>query len=114
MSGKPNGKLIPVPRGDSIPLDKDTLVLGREKSCDVPLRFPNVSHRHAQLSFQQGFWYIRDLNSTNGIKVNGERVVYKLLQPKDEIAIGGHIYKIRYDPPDLPERATGQDETVFP
>jgi adenylate cyclase len=110
MSGRLNGKLFPLPNGDPILLVKDTLVLGRQKSCDIPLRFPNVSHQHAQLLFQQGYWYIRDLNSTNGIKVNGERVVYKLLQPKDEIAIGGHIYKIRYDPPAPWEEAADEGD----
>ena len=51
------------------------------------MRFPNVSGIHAQLTFQDGYWYIRDLNSTNGIKVNGMRVQEKMLHPGDEISI---------------------------
>jgi adenylate cyclase len=99
MSDHPDGKLIPLPHGDPIPLLRDSLVLGRRESCDIPLRFPNVSQEHAQLVFHAGNWYIRDLNSTNGIKVNGCRVIQKLLAPNDEITIGRRRYMIKYDPP---------------
>jgi pSer/pThr/pTyr-binding forkhead associated (FHA) protein len=95
---QPNGQLIPR-HGDPIPLWQDFLVLGRRESCDIPLRFPNVSQEHAQLVFHKGYWYIRDLNSTNGIKVNGCRVIIKQLWPNDEITIGKRGYRISYSPP---------------
>ena len=50
------------------------MTLGRRESCDVPLQFPNISGVHCELSFRDGYWSIKDLNSTNGIKVNGMRV----------------------------------------
>jgi adenylate cyclase len=97
MSLEAKGELVPVGGGDAIPLIRDTLVLGRRESCDIPLRFPNVSGLHCELSFRDGYWYIRDLNSTNGIKVNGIRVQLKLLHPNDEITIAKRRYQIRYD-----------------
>ena len=46
-----------------------------------------------------GYWYIRDCNSTNGLKVNGVRVQEKLLHPKDKLTIGKREYTIRYELP---------------
>jgi adenylate cyclase len=99
MSLEVNGELVPVGGGDPIPLIRDNLVLGRRETCDIPLRFPNISGRHAELQFRNGYWYIKDLNSTNGIKVNGNRVQEKILHPKDEISIGKRLYTIQYEPP---------------
>src|ERR1700682_3229050 len=73
MSCKGNGELIPVGGGDAIPLIRDTLSMGRRESCDICLRFANVSGLHCEMTFQDGYWLIKDMGSTNGIKVNGTR-----------------------------------------
>ena len=74
--------------------------MGRRESCDVPLRFPDISGRHCQLAFKGGYWYIKDLGSTNGVKVNGTRVLNKLLHPNDEITIGRRRrYTLQYELP---------------
>jgi adenylate cyclase len=96
MSFLGKGELVPVGGGDAIPLIRDTLTVGRRESCDVCLRFPNVSSVHCELSYRAGFWYVRDLNSTNGVKVNGTRVQRKLLHPGDELAIAKRRYRIQY------------------
>jgi len=49
-------------------------VLGRSRDADVMLEDPNVSRRHAELRPSGGSWTVRDLGSTNGVKVNGRRV----------------------------------------
>ena len=99
MSQLPNGELIPCGGGDNIPLIRETLTVGRRKACDIPLRLPNVSGLHCELSFHDGFWWIRDLGSTNGIKVNGVRVPRKLLQPQDTITIAKRNFTIEYTVP---------------
>jgi adenylate cyclase len=99
MSLEPNGELVPSGGGDNIPLIRESLTIGRRESCDICLRFPNVSGLHAQLTFQEGYWQIRDLGSTNGIKVNGVRVVSKLLHPNDEIIIAKRRYTIQFELP---------------
>jgi adenylate cyclase len=97
---QPNGELVPLGGGDSIPLVREVLTIGRRESCDVCMRYPDISSVHAQLTFQEGYWRIRDLNSTNGIKVNGARVLEKLLHPNDEISIGRRRkFKIEYELP---------------
>lgn len=99
MSFKANGELVPTGGGDNIPLIREKLSLGRRDTCDIPLRFPNVSGIHAELNFRDGYWYIRDCASTNGIKVNGVRVLEKMLHPKDRITIGKRDWIIKYELP---------------
>jgi adenylate cyclase len=107
MSFRPNGELVPVGGGDSIPLVREILTIGRRLSCDICLRFPNISGTHAQLTFEDGYWQIRDMGSKNGIKVNGIRVVAKLLHPNDEVSIGKRRYTIQYE---LPANHQAMDE----
>ena len=95
------GELLPKGGGDPVPLLKRTLLVGRRESCDIVLRFANVSAHHCQLSCQDGYWYVKDLNSKNGTKVNGMRVATKRLAPGDELAVAKHKYEIVYSPIDL-------------
>jgi adenylate cyclase len=91
------GQLIPCGGGDSIPLLAPKLLVGRRSSCDIKLDFPNVSSHHCELEFRAGHWHIRDLNSSNGIKVNGERTPEATLNPGDEISIAKHSFRIEYE-----------------
>lgn len=95
------GELVPIGGGDPIPLRKANLLVGRRESCDICLRFSNVSAHHAQLENHGGYWYVRDMNSRNGTRVNGTRVTEKRLDPGDELRIAKHKYKISYSPIDL-------------
>ncbi|MCI0680518.1 MAG: FHA domain-containing protein [Gemmataceae bacterium] len=94
-----NGRLVPVGGGDVIPLLRDHVTMGRRESCDVCLQFPNVSGLHCELTYKQGYWFIQDLGSTNGIKVNGTRVQKRALSPDDTITIAKRTYRIEYTPP---------------
>jgi pSer/pThr/pTyr-binding forkhead associated (FHA) protein len=96
MSFPDKGTLVPVGGGDAIPLIRDVLTMGRRESCDIPLRFPNVSGLHCELTFKDGYWSIRDMGSTNGIKVNGARVQKKVLHPGDTITIAKRSFTIEY------------------
>ncbi|MEM0927304.1 MAG: FHA domain-containing protein, partial [Planctomycetota bacterium] len=70
----PLGQLTPTGGGDPIPLLKDRLLVGRRGECDIQLKFNNVSGQHARMTLEQGYWFIRDLNSRNGVKVDGRPV----------------------------------------
>ena len=91
------GILNPCGGGDPIPLVRPKLLVGRRPSCDVVLAFANVSSHHCELEFKGGYWHIRDLGSSNGIKVNGERCTSKCLFPGDEVLISKHAFRIQYD-----------------
>lgn len=93
------GELIPVGGGDTVPLIRESLTVGRRDSCDVCLRFPNVSGVHCEFVYRDGYWYVRDLHSTNGVKVNGVRVQEKLLHPGDEVSIAKRRFTIHYELP---------------
>ncbi len=95
------GELIPVGGGDTIPLLKKTLLVGRRESCDIVLRFPNVSAHHCQLQIENGYWYIRDQKSRNGLKVNGTRYQERRLDPGDMLSISTHRYTVQYSPAEL-------------
>src|SRR5262245_55271574 len=98
MSFVANGELIPVGGGDTIPLIRPVLTIGRRESCDICVRQPNVSGLHCELTFRDGHWLLKDLGSTNGVKVNGIRVPKKVLHPGDVITIAKRNYTIEYTP----------------
>jgi adenylate cyclase len=110
MSPQVHGELLPLGGGDNIPLIRERLTLGRRESCDICTQFPNISGLHCELTFRNGYWYIRDLNSTNGVMVNGTRVTAKLLHPGDEVAIGKRRYTIQYNLP-ADQRALDEELT---
>jgi pSer/pThr/pTyr-binding forkhead associated (FHA) protein len=95
------GQLVPNGGGDPIPLNKDRLLIGRRESCDIVLRFPNVSGQHARMSLEQGYWFLKDLGSRNGTKVEGFRVDRKRLDPGVKISFAKHLYVIEYSPESL-------------
>ena len=69
-------------------LSGDSFVIGRSRECDLVLDDPNISRKHAELRQQNGSWTIRDLGSTNGIKLNGKRTPSGPLKAGDEITLG--------------------------
>ncbi len=96
MSNPIHGELVPVGGGDAIPLIRDVMTVGRRKSNDICLEFANVSSQHCEFTFKAGVWYVRDMRSQNGTKVNGERVAQRLVKPGDLIGISSHQFKIEY------------------
>ncbi len=109
---KVNGELVPAQGfgGDNIPLLRPVLTVGRRDSCDICLRFPNISGMHCQLTFTDGYWKVRDLGSTNGVKVNGTRYVEKMLRSGDEVAIGKRVYKIQYVMPSATSKLIEEED----
>ncbi|MBX9582125.1 MAG: FHA domain-containing protein [Gemmataceae bacterium] len=115
MSQEPLGELVPVGGGDAIPLMQEVMTIGRRQTCDIQLDFANISGTHAELSFRNGVWHIRDAGSTNGIKVNGERTLRRPLRPGDEISLAKRRYTIQYQlaPGTTLEDVFAEEEDVF-
>jgi pSer/pThr/pTyr-binding forkhead associated (FHA) protein len=63
-------------------------VIGRSKDCDLQLADPNISRRHAELRQEGTSYWIVDLDSTNGIEINGRRAKRAKLDPGDTVTIG--------------------------
>jgi predicted component of type VI protein secretion system len=75
--------------GRAVILGSEGAVLGRSRECDVVIDDENVSRRHAEVRPSGGSWIVRDLGSTNGVKVNGKRIDQaQSLRPGDRIELG--------------------------
>jgi pSer/pThr/pTyr-binding forkhead associated (FHA) protein len=86
--------LLSLSDGPSIVLDKPILLFGRHQECDVVLNSKKVSRRHCCLAQVNDYLVIRDLGSTNGIRINGEATREGRLQPGDEVTIGNFVYQV--------------------
>lgn len=94
----PLAELRPLDEGPLFYLRKPRVVLGRDRSCDLVLPFPDVSGHHCQLFVFGGWWYVKDLHTKNGIRVNGVPVTRKRLIPGDVLHVARHRFEVHYDP----------------
>ena len=69
-------------------ITKRVTVVGRSQGCDIRLADANISRRHAELRQQGTAYWIVDLDSTNGIEVNGARVERAKLADGDTVTLG--------------------------
>jgi pSer/pThr/pTyr-binding forkhead associated (FHA) protein len=83
--------------GKSFVIDRPRAVVGRSQRCDYVVADPNVSRRHFELQLRGADWFLTDLNSTNGVLVNGQRVKSSRLAPGDEIVVGTSSIKFDVD-----------------
>jgi predicted component of type VI protein secretion system len=90
-------QLLALTKGPSILLDKPILLLGRHPECDIQLDSRKVSRRHCCIAQVHDYLVVRDLGSTNGIRINGVRVIEGRLHGGDELTIGNHRYQVRWD-----------------
>jgi predicted component of type VI protein secretion system len=93
-------QLVALTGGPSIVLDKPILLLGRHPECDIQIDSRKISRRHCCIAQVGEYLVVRDLDSTNGIRINGDRVQEGKLHPGDELTIGNHRYQVAWD--DLP------------
>jgi pSer/pThr/pTyr-binding forkhead associated (FHA) protein len=70
------------------------MLVGRHTDADVRLQLPDVSRRHCRFVFADRRWQVFDLNSLNGIFVNGIRVRHCLLCHRDQVQIGGCTFEV--------------------
>ena len=69
-------------------VSKRRTVIGRSKDCDVQLTDTNVSRRHAEVRQEGTAFWVVDLDSTNGVEVNGRKVRRAKLDDGDTITLG--------------------------
>lgn len=92
-------QLIPMTGGAPITLTKPITVVGRSsRLCDLAVDHNSVSKLHCILVKTDGLIYMRDLGSTNGTRVNGQRVLRGALLPGDQISFSGAVYKVHLGP----------------
>jgi pSer/pThr/pTyr-binding forkhead associated (FHA) protein len=83
-----------------VPLIRDEISIGRKEGNTIRLTERNVSRRHARLLRQNGGTFLEDLNSYNGIKVNGSRIEGQVTVAEgDRIQIGDYMLALKLDQP---------------
>src|SRR5438874_11691872 len=90
-------QLVALTEGPSILLDKPILLLGRHPECDIQIDSRKISRRHCCIAQVGDYLVVRDLGSTNGIRINGVRVLEGRLRAEDELTIGGYRYRVSWD-----------------
>jgi len=87
-------RLVALDEGSDIPLDRTMVVVGRHPQCDARLDSLRVSRHHCCMTQDNGEVVVRDLGSTNGIRINGQRVEMGRLRPGDELSIAHIRYRL--------------------
>lgn len=99
------------------------ILIGRDRECGIRFSDKTVSRKHAVIWFNGKSWMVRDLNSTNGVLLNGERIFKAELKWNDCISVG--TCEIRFLGTDLQIRekeyaefrrlpGTAEREALFP
>ncbi|HUU43717.1 MAG TPA: FHA domain-containing protein, partial [Planctomycetota bacterium] len=88
-----------------VAIERADLVIGRETGCTLCLADPMVSRRHARLYRDPfGRWWLRDLDSRNGTRVNDAKITEQLIGLGDVIEIGPFVLRMR--------RASSSDDST--
>ena len=97
-------RLVALDEGPDILLDRAMVVVGRHPSCDTRLDSLRVSRHHCCMTHESGDVMVRDLGSTNGIRINGQRVEIGRVRPGDELSIAHIRYRL--------ENGQGHEQTI--
>ena len=97
-------RLVALDDGPDINLDRAMVVVGRHPSCDTRLDSLRVSRHHCCMTQENGEVMVRDLGSTNGIRINGQRVEIGRIRAGDELSIAHIRYRL--------ENGQGHEQTI--
>jgi pSer/pThr/pTyr-binding forkhead associated (FHA) protein len=86
--------LVLRPGGTAVELTRPDMLIGRHSDADVRLALPDISRRHCRMVYTSDRWQVFDLNSLNGVFVNGDRVQQATLDHGDILQIGGLTFAI--------------------
>src|SRR5437588_12810715 len=105
-------QLVPLDKGEAINITKEMTLVGRGEGCDLRLDHKSVSKLHCVLVKTDGLILLRDLGSTNGTRVNGQRVRRAALLPNDLLNIASLKFRVLFGAkllePVSPEERTQQ------
>lgn len=112
-------RLVLQPGGLSVELTRPDMLIGRHSDADIRLQLPDVSRRHCRFVFGAGRWQVFDLNSLNGLFVNGRKVRQSGLRDRDVLQIGSCTFQVGLPavPPENgrnPEQVLGSIANALP
>ena len=91
-------QLIPLDGTPVFDVGKDLTLVGRKEECDLRLDHKSVSKMHCVIVKTDGLLLLRDLGSTNGTRVNGQRVRRAALLPNDQLNIANYKFRVHLGP----------------
>ena len=74
--------------GLEVPLDRDWMVLGRGRGADVVIAESTISRAHVAIGYDEEGFFMQDLGSRNGTRVNGEPGARARLSDGDQLQLG--------------------------
>src|SRR5713226_7097195 len=89
-------QLVSLTDGPTLIVDKPILLIGRHPECDIQIDSRKISRRHCCIAQVADYLVIRDLGSTNGIRINGSRLLEGRLAEGDEVLIGASRYRVSW------------------
>lgn len=98
-------RLVSLTENPDIPLDKPIVLVGRHEECDVQINSRKISRKHCCIAQVNDYVVVRDLFSTNGLRINGERVEEGSLHVGDELSIAHFRYQVALGQKDAPTSA---------
>jgi pSer/pThr/pTyr-binding forkhead associated (FHA) protein len=87
-------RLVALTGEPDILVDRALVVVGRHPQCDVRIDSIRVSRRHCCMTEVDGEVLVRDLGSTNGIRINGMKLTSGRVRPGDELSIAHVRYRL--------------------
>ena len=87
-------RLVLQPSGMVLEVNEPDVVVGRHSEAGLRLPLADISRRHCRLTFKAGVWHVADMNSLNGVQVNGESVLEATLEHGDTLRIGGFTFGV--------------------
>lgn len=104
-------KLLALDDAPAIRVDKPIVVVGRNADCDVVMDSKKVSRQHCCIAQINDYLVVRDLGSTNGVRINGQRVTESKLFAGDELSIGNLRYRVQWEGSSIPSAAPSRKLT---
>jgi pSer/pThr/pTyr-binding forkhead associated (FHA) protein len=106
-------KLIPLDGSPALLIIREVTLVGRKGGeCDIALEHPSISKLHCAIARTDGLLFVRDLGSTNGTKVNGQRVTRGALLPGDELTFANIRFKVFLGPGEMPAKPHDHTEVL--
>ncbi|RMH15153.1 MAG: FHA domain-containing protein, partial [Acidobacteria bacterium] len=105
--------------GETIPITREIMIVGRSRSCDIPINDPSVSRRHARILISPAQMVVEDLGSSNGTLVNGKRIHDRqTLGHGDQLMLGDAVLVAQVtsagdEPPPPPPPTAPGDATML-
>src|SRR5437763_16923111 len=105
-------RLIPADGGPPLDLTKDLTLFGRDEDCDTRLDHKSVSKLHCIIVKTDGLLLVRDLGSTNGTRVNGQRVRRAALLPNDQLHVASVKFRVYLGPGEPPVSSSENTQRI--